>query len=249
MFFSVKMPKLHPLTWAEDLLEPEIVPRKEAEVLIIVLWAVWHSRNKYTHGEEKFQPYKSMQLIDDIVRSLEILPVMNKSMESVEKKWEKQSVGWVKINTDGVVDVGAVRGGTGIVARDHLGEFLFARCTSYGGITDPETLEVLACRDAMLAAREKGVANLIIESDCANIKSLWESKLGERTASFHVLLEMRILASCFQGVKLLYVSRSSNKAAHCAAKEALCLNHVTDYDFTPGFLIALVQSEKLQPVE
>ena len=58
------------------------------------------------------------------------------------------------------MDVGSLKGGMSIVARDHSGEFLFARCTSYGGITDPETLEVLACRDAMVAAREKGVANL-----------------------------------------------------------------------------------------
>ena len=74
--FEVKCPKLHPHTWAEDILVPEVVPRRDAEVLITVMWAIWHSRNKYTHEEVKFQPQRSMQIIDDIVRSLEI-PVIN----------------------------------------------------------------------------------------------------------------------------------------------------------------------------
>ena len=100
----------------------------------------------------------------------------------------------------------------------------------------------------MLAARESRVVNLIIETDCSNIKSLWESKAGERIESYHILCELRFLASFFQGVKLLYVSRSSNKVAHSAAKEALRVDHVMNYDVIPGFLIEVVQSEKLQPI-
>ena len=70
--FSLKVPSLHPSSFAEDMLVREIIPRREAEIMITVMWAVWHSRNKYTHGEEKFQPLKSMEIIEDIVRSLEL---------------------------------------------------------------------------------------------------------------------------------------------------------------------------------
>ena len=78
---------------------------------------------------------------------------------------------------------------------------------------------------------------------------MWVSKLGERSACYHILHEMKVLVNNFQGFKLLYASRSANQAAHCTAKEALVLNSITNFDVIPGFLVAVVQSEKFQPVE
>ena len=126
---------------------------------------------------------------------------------------------------------------------------MFARTARYDGLVDPETLEMLACRDAILAAVEKGIRKVVIETDCSNIKNLWESMKGERTASFYILCEMRSLVISFQGFELLYPSRSLNRAAHLTAKEALHSNTIINHDVVPGFLIAILQSEKLQPVE
>jgi hypothetical protein len=63
---------LHPVTWARDILDPSFISRKDAEVTVLVMWAIWTSRNKYTHGEVAFQPRKSMELVDEFICSLDI---------------------------------------------------------------------------------------------------------------------------------------------------------------------------------
>lgn len=67
------------------------------------------------------------------------------------------------------------------MARDHAGLFLSARCVKYDGITDPLSLEILACRDGMLLAIEKGYNSVIIDTDCLNAKSTWEARLEGRS--------------------------------------------------------------------
>lgn len=81
------------------------------------------------------------------------------------------ATGWLKINIGGAVDNANGKGATGMVARDHDGAFLSARHIGYVGVTDPLSLELLACRDAMLFAKEKGYQSIIIETDCFNAKT------------------------------------------------------------------------------
>ena len=77
-----------------------------------------------------------------------------------------------------------------MVARDQDGEFVFVRSKRYDGVTNPEAVEMLTCRDALAAARELAVQNLLLETDCLNIKQLWDSTAGERTDGYHVMCEM-----------------------------------------------------------
>ena len=190
-----------------------------------------------------------MLLIDDIIRTLE-LPVAEGHRDSqVVARWKPPEAGWVKFNTDGPVDSDNRRGGVGIVARDHMGEVVCGRCSRYDGVMDLESVELLACRDAMLLAREKNIQQVVIETDCQNIKTLWESNMGERTVGVYILREMRSLVRFFQGVQLRYVSRSANRVAHSAAKEALSSEFVINFTVTPGFLMDLVHAEKLSPIE
>jgi hypothetical protein len=59
-YFDLKLPKLHPVTWAMHILDPSYINMKNATVAVSVMWSIWTSRNKYTHEEVKFQPRKSM---------------------------------------------------------------------------------------------------------------------------------------------------------------------------------------------
>ena len=77
-------------------------------------------------------------------------------MHRAHIKWNRPDQDWIKINTDSVVDSLANVGGVGLVARDHEGSFVFGKCMRYEGITEPESIELLACRDVVVAAAEKG---------------------------------------------------------------------------------------------
>ena len=54
-FFDVKLPVLHPCTWSRDILDPSFIGKQSSAIIISVMWAIWSSRNKYTHEEVKFQ--------------------------------------------------------------------------------------------------------------------------------------------------------------------------------------------------
>ena len=76
--------------------------------MITVMWAVWHSRNSYTHGELAYQPVKSMVIIEEIIRALEI-PERKKTQPTHIQRWVPPEDGWIKINMDGATDMGLVR--------------------------------------------------------------------------------------------------------------------------------------------
>jgi hypothetical protein len=48
---GVKLPRLHERTWARDLLQPDICPRKNAAVILCGMWSLWMMRKKRRHGE------------------------------------------------------------------------------------------------------------------------------------------------------------------------------------------------------
>lgn len=50
-FFDLKLSQLHPLTWLRDLLDPSFISKDRAVIAFSEIWAIWSSRNKYTHGE------------------------------------------------------------------------------------------------------------------------------------------------------------------------------------------------------
>ncbi|OEL18065.1 hypothetical protein BAE44_0020917, partial [Dichanthelium oligosanthes] len=47
----VKMPRLHEVTCARDLVQPDICPRKDAAIILCGMWTLWMRRNKVRHGE------------------------------------------------------------------------------------------------------------------------------------------------------------------------------------------------------
>ena len=84
------------------------------------------------------------------------------------------------------------------------------------------------------------MSHLIIDIDCLNIKMLSDSTDGERTVGVHVLPEMQPITSQFQGLFLLYVSRTANPEAGKYAREALYCNNFI-YLTIPDFLIEFVK--------
>jgi hypothetical protein len=69
-----------------------------------------------------------------------------------ESKWCSPAHGTMMLNKDGAIDLSRGIAGAGIVVRNNVGEFLAAACRRYNYVDDPFTIELLACRDAMLVA-------------------------------------------------------------------------------------------------
>lgn len=58
---SVKVPRLHPLTWAHELVDPGFCSGKDAAVILCGMWTLWMARKKRQHGEEGVPMRVAMQ--------------------------------------------------------------------------------------------------------------------------------------------------------------------------------------------
>ncbi|XBI78249.1 hypothetical protein VPH35_087974 [Triticum aestivum] len=221
--------------------------KDKAAIAISVMWAIWSSRNKYTHEEIKFQPSRSMDLIQELIQALHVPGMPSSGVTLCKAKWHPPAAGTIKINTDAAVDVSERRSSLGVVARDHLGTFVAGRCSKFPGVTDalPDAYvaELLAVREAVLLARDNGWPNILIETDCQVIRNEWKN--GDLSSvGGHVLREIKSCLSNFQGFDIVYTRRDANVVAHRCANEGLSSSlNVISFNVIPDFLVALVQSD------
>ena len=53
---GIKLPRLHPHTWARDLVVDTMFSDSERCKIITIMYSIWTSRNKWTHDEEGYNP-------------------------------------------------------------------------------------------------------------------------------------------------------------------------------------------------
>ncbi|PNT76908.1 hypothetical protein BRADI_1g55484v3 [Brachypodium distachyon] len=96
-------------------------------------------------------------------------------------KWSRPSPGWIKLNTDAVVDQQRGVACSGIVARDETGAFMSAKCRRYDHLVEPAVIELLACRDVMLFARQQAWQNIEVEMDRQVVVCAWDRTVDDRS--------------------------------------------------------------------
>jgi hypothetical protein len=94
-------------------------------------------------------------------------------------------------------------------------------------VSDPESSELLACRRAVILAKEMGSVKLILESDCAGAMSKLRSGELDRSAQGPLVEDIKALLGEFEDVLITHVRRSCNEVAHRLAKAGCrCLDAV-----------------------
>lgn len=81
--------------------------------------------------------------------------------------WSPPPFTFLKLNFDAAVDEVKNRGAYAVVVRDHLGHLIKWRCRQWNSFSDPLILEGLACREALLLARNLNISRVIVEGDSA----------------------------------------------------------------------------------
>jgi hypothetical protein len=66
------LPRLHPLTWSRDITcDPRFSDSDRAK-MITVMWAIWNSRNSWTHDKGSFDLVHSLKMAKEAIAVLEI---------------------------------------------------------------------------------------------------------------------------------------------------------------------------------
>jgi predicted transposase YbfD/YdcC len=89
----------------------------------------------------------------------------------------------------------------------------------FQGRNEPETLEAMACREALALASDLVITKLVITSDCLNVVKSF--KEGTRGCYAHVILEIKARSREFESVVLVHENRKNNKEAHTLARSSL----------------------------
>jgi hypothetical protein len=134
-------------------------------------------------------------------------------------KWFPSATGVAKINVDVALAKTGNKGAAAAFCRDHNGVYLGASVVVFMGITDPTTLEALACRESLALAEDLALAKIHVASDCSTVVSdIKEGSLG-RVGS--IITEIRSRAEDFGECSFVHERRASNFEAHNLARHMM----------------------------
>ena len=85
---GTRRPRLHPHTWARDVLCDSRFSDKDRSMMISVMWSIWHSRNRWTHDSEGYNP---TIVVKHIRESLALLDVPHKQALLLPRVWLETS--------------------------------------------------------------------------------------------------------------------------------------------------------------
>ena len=102
------------------------------------------------------------------------------------------------------------------------GSYLGASAICFEGVSDPASLEALACREALALASDLMQTQVVVASDCKEVVSNISEGNGGTHA--HIIREIKQMESEFQSCSFIFERRTTNIEAHSLAKYALSLS-------------------------
>jgi ribonuclease HI len=164
--------------------------------------------------------------------------------DQAEEHWLPPQPGWYKANSDGAFSKVNNHGGGGVIVRDHHGAHIACACHFFPHVDDPERAELLACRRAVLLAKEVGTPKLVLEIDCAGVVSKLNNRELDRSAHGPLIEDIKLFLGEFEGSLVTHARQSCNGVAHRLAKEG-CGNNLCEVWLRspPEFVMNLVASD------
>ncbi|TVT96688.1 hypothetical protein EJB05_58087, partial [Eragrostis curvula] len=84
-------------------------------------------------------------------------------------RWKAPERGQYKINTDAAIAGATSNGAVGAICKSDNGDFIAASFMIVPNITEPETLEAMACLEALALAEDCNIRRMIVASDCRSV--------------------------------------------------------------------------------
>ena len=134
---GVKLPRLHPKTWASDIISGKVCSAKDAETITTAAYAIWTSRNKEKRGDQHFSPSKVARWVAEVLQEVSSATHPTDHHEKKLVKWNPPPKNIIKINVDGSFNPTTGTRATGCVARDSMGRILAARSRWYNSVAKP----------------------------------------------------------------------------------------------------------------
>nr|XP_040258406.1 uncharacterized protein LOC120975768 [Aegilops tauschii subsp. strangulata] len=131
-----------------------------------------------------------------------------------------------------------------MIFRNHVGAYVGGACHVLSLGSDPERIELLACRRAARLANDLNITNLHIEMDCKTIVCKLQNVQKDFSPLGPIVEEVRQLLASRESWKISWVRREANGAAHSLVKEA-ATNKICKVwlHVPPDFILPVVADE------
>lgn len=141
---------------------------KQREMMMQGVYGLWLARNNARDGKRIQSPHEISCSVSRLMD--EWYEVVQRRLRAIERppseKWVPPEQGWILANVDGTVSKNGSEGGGGVLLRDHDGAFRGAATQFFPNDSNPEFVELKACRRALQLGRDLGVSKIHVEMDC-----------------------------------------------------------------------------------
>ncbi|KAI9177317.1 hypothetical protein LWI28_013616 [Acer negundo] len=166
--------------------------------------------------------------------------------------WRLQASGF-KVNVDAAVDVSRCVSSVGIVARNDLGNLLWAAAKIFRGCVNVEVAEALAILEGLQLTNSDSRCPVLVEFDALNVLNLCKGLSISRNEVDNVVQDIKDILDNRDNFEVQFAPRYYNKAAHEVAKWALSgYRYVDSFDvhnyvfwssFFPSWLCTLIKDD------
>ncbi|KAM0898703.1 hypothetical protein ACQ4PT_021767 [Festuca glaucescens] len=200
------------------------LPHGDLTRVLVTVWVLWHARRKAIHEGIYQSPLSTNCFVERFLSDLHLIaPVqtMVRAKDTRGPAWILPLAGMAKVNVDAATSKNSAKSAIAAVVRHADGTFLGASSVVLFGITDPETLEAMACREGLSVAADLLIRRFRLATDCSNVV---RSVGGEGWGSYgHVVQEIKARTTSFEKVELVHEKRTANVDAHTLARSSIHL--------------------------
>jgi ribonuclease HI len=134
-------------------------------------------------------------------------------------RWISPPAGVMKLNVDAAISKNTLKSASAVVARDDKGTFLGASVMVRYGITDPETMEIMACNEGLALTADLLLSKIRLA--CDNISAIRNIYDGGLNPYGQIVREIKARASSFVSCDFVHENRASNTDAHNLARSTV----------------------------
>jgi ribonuclease HI len=200
----------------------KVLPHVEAVRVSVVLWAIGFVHRKGIHENIFQSPLSTHGFIERFMAGLgegQVKPFCSHQVVQQRERWIPLPEGAVKINVDAALSKNDQIASATAIVRDEIGRFMGASMLVLKGVSEPEVMEVIACREGLSLALD--IQAHKVKLVCDNQSVVNNIHQGGRGVYGQVIQEIKARSTDLGQVIFVHDYRTSNIDAHRIARSSL----------------------------
>jgi ribonuclease HI len=221
-----------------------------AGAVAVLLWSIWNNRNNCVWNEIKetgrsigftaWQVWHDWYTVHHIQQQAGSSQQQHQSLE-----WQKPDTDWYKCNVDAGFHNAINKTSIGWCLRNCRGSFVLAGTMWKDGICSIVEGESIAILEAMKVITQKGISNVIFETDSKSTVDAIHALRGGNSEFCSFICHIQNVLSCNQNFLVKFIKRQANMVAHTLARAAIAWASRCIFETLPLCISLLLHNEMI----